>query len=35
VLIGRDGDKARLDLDGAEVKVPIEDIELIRLVPEF
>ena len=35
VLIGRDGDKARLELDGAELTVPIEDIELIRLVPEF
>jgi len=35
VLLGRDGDKARLELDGTELMVPIDDIELIRLVPEF
>ncbi|MFZ1624538.1 MAG: ribosome maturation factor RimP [Gammaproteobacteria bacterium] len=35
VLIGRDGDKARLQVDGTELTVPIDDIELIRLVPEF
>lgn len=35
VLIGRDGDKVRLLVDDAEVTVAIEDIELIRLVPEF
>jgi ribosome maturation factor RimP len=35
VLLGRDGDKARLQLDGTELTVRIEDIELIRLVPEF
>lgn len=35
VLIGRDGDRVRLQVDGAELTVLIEDIELIRLVPEF
>ncbi|MCL4791282.1 MAG: ribosome maturation factor RimP, partial [Gammaproteobacteria bacterium] len=35
VLIGREGDRARLQVDGTELTVPIEDIELIRLVPVF
>jgi ribosome maturation factor RimP len=35
VLIGRDGDKVRLQVDDAELTVAIDDIELIRLVPEF
>lgn len=35
VLIGRDGDTVRLQVDDAELTVPIEAIELIRLVPEF
>jgi ribosome maturation factor RimP len=35
VLVGRDGDRVRLQVDGADVTVAIEDIEQIRLVPEF
>ncbi|MBL8197553.1 MAG: ribosome maturation factor RimP [Chromatiales bacterium] len=35
VLIGREGDRVRLQVDGIELMVPIDDIELIRLVPEF
>lgn len=34
-LLGREGDLIAFRVDGTEIRVPLEDLEVVRLVPEF